>query len=81
MPGGMPTTSPDKLKIGPSTMPAVEDTMRKPGEPSDKPITGKTKRVLKIFQHPLFDKENHPTEEVNTFGNFRDDINNDEYGP
>ena len=80
MPGGIPTTSPDELKIGPSTMLAVEDTMRKSGKPSDKPITGRTKRVLKIFQHPLFNKENHPTEGANTLKDLWDNINNNKYG-
>ena len=44
----IPTTSPDELKIGSSTMPAVEDTMRKPAKPSDKPIIDSIKRALKI---------------------------------
>ena len=57
-------------------MPAVEDTTRKLGKLSDKPITGRTKLILKISQHPLFDKENHPTEGANTLGNLQDDINN-----
>ena len=51
MPGGMPTTSRNKLEISPSTMPTV-DTTRKPAKPSDKPITGKMTKVqhiLKIF--------------------------------
>ena len=81
MPGGMPITSSNELKIGPSTMPAVEDTTRKPGKPSDKSIIGRTKHVLKISQHPLFDKENYSTEGVNTLGDLQDNINDNEYGP
>ena len=77
----MPITSPNELKIGLSTILVVENTT-KPGEPSDKPITDKTKvqRTLKIFQHPLFDKENHSTEGVNTLEDFQDNINDNEYG-
>ena len=80
----MPTTSPDKLEIGPSTIPAVENTTRKPAKPSDKPIIGRATKVqhsLKISQHPLFDKENHPTEGANTLKDLQDNTNNNEYGP
>ena len=81
MPGEMSITSSDKLEIGSSTIPAVED-ITKPGELSDNPITGRTKvqRTLKISQHPLFDKENHPSKGVNILENLRDNINNNEYG-
>ena len=80
--GEIPTTSPNKLEIDPSMMPTVEDTTRKPAEPSDRPITGRTKakHILKISQHPLFDKENHLTEGANTLGDLQDNINNDKYG-
>ena len=83
MSGGMPITSPNELEIGPSTMPTVEDTTRKPVEPNDKLITGSTKVqcILKISQHPLFDKENHPTKGVNTLIELQDNINNDKYDP
>ena len=79
----IPTASPNKLEIGPSTVLVVEDTMKKPAEPSDKLITGRTTKVqrsLKISQHPLFDKENHPTKGANIFKDLQDNINNDEYG-
>ena len=83
MPGGMPTTSLDELEISSSMMPTVKDTTRKPVKPSDRPITGsiKTKCILKISQHPLLDKENHPTKGANTLEDLQDNINNDEYGP
>lgn len=83
MPGGMPTTSPDELEIGTSTMPTAENTTKKPVEPSANPITSSTKvqHVLNISQHPLFEKGNHPTEGANTFAEFQDDINDEEYGP
>ena len=78
----MPTTSPDKLEIGLSTMPTVEDATKKLIEPSDRPITGSTKakRILKISQHLLFEKENHPTGEANTLEDLQDNINNNKYG-
>ena len=78
----MSTTSPDKLEIGSNTMPAVETT-RKPAEPSDKPITGSTKLqcILNISQHPLFDKEKHPTEGATTLVDLQDHINDNEYDP
>lgn len=78
----MPTTSPDELEISTSTMPTAEDTT-KPVEPNTKPSTTKIKmqHVLNISQHPLFEKEDHPTEGANTFTEFQDDINDEEYGP
>ena len=82
MPGEVPTTSLNKLEIVSSTMPTVptvEDTTRKPAEPNDKPITGSTKHILKISQHPLFDKKNHPTEGANTLVEFQNNINNNKY--
>ena len=80
----MLTTSSDELEIDSSTIPAVEDTMKKPAELSDKPITGRTTKVqrsLKISQHPLFNKENHPTKGANTLEDFQDNINDNKYGP
>ena len=79
----MPTTSPDELKIGLSTMPAVEDTIKKSIKPSDKFITGSTKakRTLNISQHPLFNKENHLTKGANTLVELQDNINNNNNGP
>ena len=65
-------------------MPAVEDTTRKLAEPSDKSIIGKTTKVqrnLKISQHPLLDKENHPTKGANILEDLWDNINNNKYGP
>ena len=79
----MSTASPNELEISPSTVPAVEDTMKKPAESSDKPITSRTTKIqctLKISQHPLFDKENHPTERVNTLKDLQNNINNNKYG-
>ena len=32
-----------------------------------------------ISQHPLFDKEHHPIEGVNTLAEFQNNINNDKY--
>ena len=81
MPGEMPTTSSNELDISPSTMLTVENTTRKSAKPSDKPITGCTKHILKIFQHPLFDKENHPIKGANTLENLQDNINNNKYDP
>ena len=80
MPREMPITSLDKLEISPSTMPAVETT-RKLAKPSDKPITGSTKmqHIVNIFQHPLFDKENHFTKKANTLIKFQDNINDNKY--
>ena len=77
----MPITSLDKLEISSSTMPAVETT-RKLAKLNDKPITGNTKmqRIVNIFQHPLFDKENHPTKRANTLIEFQDNINDNKYG-
>ena len=81
--GRMLTISPDELEISPSTVPAVENTTKKPAEPNDKPITGRTKaqHTFKIFQHPLFNKENHPTKGANILEDLQDDINNNEYSP
>ena len=79
----MPITSPNKLEISTSIVPAVEDIMKKPAESSDKPITGKTTKVqcsLKISQHPLFDKENHLIKGANTLKDLQDNINNNVYG-
>ena len=82
MPGGMPTTSSDKLEIDPSTMPAVETT-KKPVKPSDKPIIDSTKvqHIVNIFQHSLFDKENHSAEGANTLKDLQNNINDNKYGP
>ena len=80
---GMPITSFDKLEIGLSTIPGVEDTMKKPAESSDKPITDrmiKVQRSLKISQHLLFDKKNHLTKGANTLEDFQDNINDNKYG-
>ena len=82
MPEEMPTTSLNELEIGSSTLPTVEDTIKKPAEPSDKSVTGRTTKVqcsLKISQHPLFDKENHPTKRANTLEDLQDNINDDKY--
>ena len=78
----MSTTSPNKLEISPSTVPAVKDTMKKSAKLSDKPITSRTKvqRIVNTFQHPLFDKENHPAKGANTLGELWDNINNNKYG-
>ena len=73
----------NKLETDPSTMSTVEVTTKKSVKLSDRSITGSTKAkcILKISQHFLFDKENYPTEGVNTLKDFRDNINDNKYGP
>lgn len=38
-------------------------------------------RVINISQHPLFDKKNHPTEEVNSLEELHDATEDADYGP
>ena len=81
MQGKMPIISLNKLEIGPSMMPTVEDITRKLAKPSDKPVTSRIKHILKISQHPLYNNENYSTKEANTLIKLWNNINDDKYGP